>query len=233
MPAVLDLDLPNIVFAVAGGVFGALLGGIAYRFSIVATAALMGTALLPIATAALFLLLPNPPFQDPPQPRPEFATEPAPDDAVSPDASGLMPSNLDALEAARDLADEDIQDIADAIEDAVNALRPVVTASVDAATPYWDRLSTQQQLLTILAAVAGLFIGMASGMFLTNTTAALITAGLGTALYLPAGLWLLAAAQVPGLDRLPAHPALWLPIWLVLTAAAVVIPRRKKKQQSA
>ena len=229
LPAVLDLDVSNLIVAIIGGVLGALLGLILYRFSIVAIAALMGLLVVPTATAATFLLLPNPPLQGPPEPRPEFATETESTGTEGLELPpGMAPTNLDALEAARALSDEDLDDFADAIEDAVNALRPVVTATVDATSPYWDRLSRQQQLVTILSAVGGLFLGMFIGMFMTNTAAALITAGLGTALYLPTGLWLLAAAGTPAMESIPAHPALWLPIWLLLSAAAVVVARKPK-----
>jgi len=228
LPAVLDLDLSNLVFAIGGGVLGTLLGMIAYRFSIVAIAALMGMLLLPTAAAATFLMLPSDGPTDPLPPRPEFAQE----NAEPPPAGlppGVDPANLTPTEAAALLNDENVDAVADAFEDAVNALSPVVSAAADATKPYWNELTRQQQMMTLLATVAGLFVGMFFGMFMTNKAAALITAGLGTALYLPTGLWLLAALNAPLIGSLPAHPALWLPIWLLLSAAAVVIPRRKKK----
>lgn len=119
------------------------------------------------------------------------------------------------------------------------AMKPVgeqVGAFVDEAREQlrqeWIALSTKQQTTIVLSALGGALVGLIFGLVFPTRASAGLTAMLGTAVWLPAAAWLLAAADVPFREHLRQSALVWLIVWIIVAAVGwtlqlTVMNRRK------
>jgi len=86
----------------------------------------------------------------------------------------------------------------------------------DELSPIWKDLPARDRALLILASITGWAVGLALGMVIPKKSAAIVAAGAGAALWLPAALWLAHAAGMSP-NAIPNDGLLWLGIWAGLS----------------
>lgn len=222
LPAAFGFSPAPLVAASVGAGAGLLVGLLAYKFTVMITLGLAGALLAPMAVAA-GLYINDPALSSPPDAPPPAA---AADTATPPDSSALDRTESLLTGAARDAAEAEArreardrlgEDFSNRLEQGAATLARFVGQLGHRAQPYWERMSTQQQITVVGSSLLGLVLGLAFGAFLPDRAAALVTAFAGTAVFLPSGLWLYGAFNLPAADKLPTSPFLWLVVWLALS----------------
>jgi hypothetical protein len=226
MPAAFGFDPSPLIAAGIGGAVGLLVGLMAYKFTVMLTLGLTGAVLAPTAvTIGLYI-------NDPALSEPTPAAAAAQAQRGDAESSGLdrARSLLDeraadaARERVRDEADGRLgEDLSDRLEEGAATLARFVGQLGERMQPYWERMSAQQQIAVVGSSFLGLVLGLAIGTLMPNKSASLITAFAGTAVFLPSGVWLWGAFDLPGVGLLPRSPFTWMGIWLVLSCAFLFV----------
>jgi hypothetical protein len=101
---------------------------------------------------------------------------------------------------------------------------------------FWeDNLPPAARLALAFAAIAGYLVGTIAGMLLPVKASAIITALVGPAVWMPAGVYLLHAFDLPQAQSLPTRPETWLLVWAVAATLGLIVQlalaRRKSKRK--
>lgn len=104
--------------------------------------------------------------------------------------------------------------------------------------PLWDEMPVRDRMLLVLSMVTGAAMGMAVGMILPKSAAALIAAGAGAGMWLTSGVWLATSTGVVGAGALPKKAVVWLGVWGVLWVGGALfqflfLGRKSRKHESA
>ena len=98
-------------------------------------------------------------------------------------------------------------------------VRSLVTSGYDGVAKKWSELPSAQQLMVVVAGLAGAGLGFIVGASAPRRSAAVSTALFGSAVWLPMLVWLLYAIQFPGRQFLERGGEFeWLVVWLTLAA---------------
>jgi hypothetical protein len=87
----------------------------------------------------------------------------------------------------------------------------------------WAQASPTQRRALLAGSGAGFVIGGLLGILLPAWTAGLVTAAVGAAVFIPAGVVLMHAASMPGREKLNLTPLGWILTWVILTLVGVAI----------
>lgn len=124
-------------------------------------------------------------------------------------------------DAAGDLADH-----------AAEQARLFFAALADQTAPIWNDLPAPRRVALSGAAVAGLLIGLLGGFLLPSRAAAVTTAVIGPAIWMPTGMYLLAALGAPLESWAPSRPLVWIGLWLGAAAVGLMVQWTRKKPNS-
>jgi hypothetical protein len=120
------------------------------------------------------------------------------------------------------------------IRTATERVRAFALALRDDVSAQWSDLPSRVRVMLLGSASLGLGIGVVLGLLLPKWTSGAVTAMLGAAIWLPAGVWLLTAADVSIVDRFHPRPTHWLIVWGVASAVGALLQWRglmaKRKQ---
>ncbi len=98
--------------------------------------------------------------------------------------------------------------------------------------PMWNDLPSQYRLAISGAAVLGFIIGLLGGFLLPSRSAAITTAFVGPAIWLPTGVYLLGALNVPLESWVPSRPLAWIGIWLAAATIGLLVQWTRSKPNS-
>lgn len=87
----------------------------------------------------------------------------------------------------------------------------------------WASLQPSQQTTMVLAGLGGLLGGLIVGLIFPKRMSIVVTALLGSAVWVPCGVWLAAAMDMPGKQFLTQSASTWLMVWFSLAALGVII----------
>lgn len=90
----------------------------------------------------------------------------------------------------------------------------------------WAKVPSDGKMWIIGAGVVGLGAGTVLGLMLPMWAAGAITALVGAAIWVPAGVWLAHAASVPGHERLSLTPIGWTIVWVSAALVGMAIQWR-------
>ncbi len=90
----------------------------------------------------------------------------------------------------------------------------------------WNELPSRVRVMLVGSASLGLGLGVILGLLLPKWTSGGVTAMLGSAIWLPAGVWLLAAAGLSISDRWHPSATQWLVVWAIVAGAGTLIQWR-------
>ena len=163
---------------------------------------------------------------------------------------------VDGLDEARRLAeqgretlgeerfDEGLAEASGADDATVEAVRRAgrfADALAREVQPVWEEMPVRDRMLLVLSMVTGWAMGLAIGMVLPRSAAALIAAGAGAGIWLVASVWLGTAAGVLGGEggwvSIPSKPLAWIGVWglvwMVGAAFQFTVLGRKGKQNAS
>ncbi|MEL6328325.1 MAG: hypothetical protein AAFR38_01575 [Planctomycetota bacterium] len=157
----------------------------------------------------------------------------------------IQPASAPPTIAAPDSADPDGSDDTGQTEQAEGnpeleivaaRIRAVAAESASLVKSEWDDLQPRQQVTVAGTTLAGLALGLLFGALLPKRSTAIVTAFLGSAMWLTGGVWLLEVSGVEALRSLTDRsPSSWAIIWAVagvvgLFAQSFVSFRKKKSK---
>ncbi len=87
----------------------------------------------------------------------------------------------------------------------------------------WDESTLRSKVIVGGAAIIGFLTGLLLGLTLPKWAAGAVTALAGAGIWLPAGAWLLHAANIPGREHLELPPTGWAIIWFVVALLGVAV----------
>lgn len=93
----------------------------------------------------------------------------------------------------------------------------------DQVAPIWNGLPSGRRMTLSGAGLVGLIIGLLVGFLLPSRGAAVATSFIGPAIWLPTGLFLLSALDVPVERWAPARPLVWMGVWLALASVGLLV----------
>lgn len=135
--------------------------------------------------------------------------------------------------ANNDLMGPVIADAAgDLANDAAERAKAFFAELVNQAAPIWNDLPTQRRVALSGAAVAGLIIGLLGGFLLPSRAAAVTTAVIGPAIWMPTGVYLLGALGAPLESWIPSRPLAWIGLWLGAATIGLLVQWTRKKPNS-
>ncbi len=126
----------------------------------------------------------------------------------------------DAVEAGADeaasglLSDEDTEQIKEHVRNAAEQSKAFLGSVRDAASAEWDNRTPRERVIILGSSVAGLLVGLIGGVIFPRRATALITALLGGAIGLGAGVALLRSLAGLGPDALAFSPQTWAIVWI-------------------
>lgn len=99
----------------------------------------------------------------------------------------------------------------------------------------WEALPPGTRVTLVGSASLGMGLGVLLGLFLPRWTAGAVTAMLGAAIWLPAGVWLIGATGTSWSESLHMSASTWLITWAAASVVGMLIQwrgllRRKKKR---
>lgn len=241
VPAMIGYDTPALIVAITGAALGLMIGLVALRFTVAWTMAVLLGVLGLIGSAAYFDVKPD--FAAPAE------AEVTPDGAIPEwiyeeyerlrrQAESRLPGEAEDFipllpeEAFPDdpEARERYEQRLEAAREGARKLSELLQAVRERLRPTWEQLSTKEKGTIIAIALAGNLLGFGIGMLATKKSAVLITAFAGPLIWIPAGIWLAAAFNLPGLDHIPTKPWVWGVVWIGLSVLGLVIQWRRPKQ---
>lgn len=111
-----------------------------------------------------------------------------------------------------------------AAEASRDLLRELSGKLADQASDYWNyALTPAARFGLALAAIGGYLLGVVLGFLLPTKASAVITALVGPAVWLPAGVYIIHATKLPFAATLPSAPAPWLIIWAVAAVLGLAV----------
>ncbi len=241
------------VLAGIGGVVGALVGWLAFRVLVANTLAVVIAVVSALAVAAW--VRGEAPADD--RAPAGDATGESPADESSPEdgsleeriarqqIEGAKGALADAIEKARvgieEAAAEDGEaggSIADlTVERGKQTVKVFAARSWQSLVAFWNHdLTPRGRAYLLLALSLGYLGGLVLGFALPKRAAAVTTAMIGPAVWMPAAAYFVVALDLPVAQRIPSSPLLWLIAWAALAAMglmAQVLGSRKRKAEKA
>jgi len=226
---------PGITGVLIGGIIGALVALALFRVVITMTAALAFAA-AGLMGALIFLHFnpttdPTTPDTDPDQAQRAAQVDSAPNSAANGAANRVddqsinrdaAQRSLDALSAAQGselLDDQTRQDLLDAAERS----RVFVKRATNAIGAELDKRPMRDKTIAFSSMFGGLALGLLVGITMPNRTAALVTALLGSAVWIGATTALLTARNGALPDALDRSPIAWGAAWILLTLVGLLV----------
>ncbi|MEQ8769366.1 MAG: hypothetical protein RIB60_02535 [Phycisphaerales bacterium] len=126
----------------------------------------------------------------------------------------------DAAESGADdatrglLSDEDSDKIKEHVRNAAEQSRAFLGFVRDSARAEWDERTPRERVVILGSAMAGMLVGLIGGVVFPRRATALITALLGAAIGLGAGVALLRSLAGLGPDALAFSPQTWAIVWV-------------------
>lgn len=220
-----------------GAVMGALLGWLAFRVLVANTLAVVVAVVSTLAVAAFVKLpVPNTPV-DGAQVAPEDEPESSGPQTIEERLQSMQLDQVketigDAVEQARAKIEETAAQpddpegpgsIADlTVERGSRAVKVFAARTWQQLVYFWNRdLDPRGRALLLLALVLGYLGGLVLGFALPKRAAAVTTAMIGPAVWMPAAAYGVVAMGLPLASRIPSDPLLWLVAWAVLAGVGV------------
>ena len=100
----------------------------------------------------------------------------------------------------------------------------------------WAQLPPRDKSLIVLASLTGIVLGLALGMGAQRMSSVMLASGVGGVLFLPSAVWLMHATKVPT-EWLPVTAGAWVIAWIGLSAIGsltqryLIQPRLKKSSK--
>lgn len=116
--------------------------------------------------------------------------------------------------------------------DAAKQARAFFGSLAAQAAPMWNDMPSTRRMALSGAAVIGLLIGLLGGFLLPSRAAAVTTSFIGPAIWMPTGMYLLAALGVPVAGWAPSSPLVWIGLWLGAAALGLFVQWTRKKPHS-
>ena len=200
-----------------GALAGLLFGLIMFRLTMSLTLGAVLGALAPLAAATLIHF-----YGSPLDPAPRLEN---PDGTEKTEFQSLFLDDVpivEGLEQARELSEkgralfDQKTSEESATGEAAAQIGKFAGALGEELQPLWEELPVRDRMLLVLSMVTGVAMGMAIGMILPKSAAALIAAGAGAGMWLTSGAWLATSTGVLGAGALPKRAVVWLGVWGVL-----------------
>ena len=209
---------------VIGLLLGALIGAILLRFTVAVAVALVLALVSPMIAATAIQRFGSPPG----------LSEKA-HDAL--DEGVLFLEGVPIVDSLPDAADNAIDAFgptkpSDDLADGVDRAKAFLARLGEELRPVWEQVPERDRLLLGLSSLIGAGIGFAFGMIFSKKATMVVTAGLGAAMWLPAGivLW----THYPALPdiTIPTSSGLWAGVWAGVTVVGVILQSRGKKSSA-
>lgn len=254
-PADLRFGLDPWAYVGAGAILGVLMGWLAFRVLVANTLGLVGAAALSLGVAAFVRVEPSGLTQTPEPPpaaaQPSTDHEPGPETGGETSSLELLVLKLKLEELRQSLADSLDMPAADTASDSepdgpltdltthrsIEIVRAFARRTGDQLWRFWnDDLNPSGRALLILSSVVGFLSGLVLGLMAPKRAAAVTTAAIGPAVWIPAAAYLGVAMQLPFISHAPARPETWLLVWTGAFGAGLLIQlwrSRAKAQKKA
>lgn len=232
-----------------GAVAGALIGWLAFRVLVANTLAAVIALVSALAVAGFVRVEPT--AAEDPEPQsadaPGAANAPGKKQSLEEWAASLQLKHLreefarataeakERIHTAAGAPDEPTGSIAElTVERGSRALRVFGARLWEQLVAFWNQdIGPRGRALLLLALVLGYLGGVVLGFALPKRAAAVTTAMIGPAIWLPAAAYLTVAAGLPIAQRVPADPLLWLLAWFVLAIAGLGIQLLGARKKAA
>jgi hypothetical protein len=210
---------------IAGLIVGAILGGLLLRFTVAIALALVLALIVPMLTATALQKWGAPPGL-------REQAHHAADSARTLLLDGVP--EVPALPIAQDKAIDALKsaDTDSDATDGVERARAFLARLGEELKPVWDEVPEDDRILLAASSLVGAGFGVAIGMLFHRKATALVTAGVGAALWLPAAA--VAYRSFPDLPQpeVPTWPGLWAGVWAGTTLLGVILQSRGKNRSS-
>lgn len=246
MPAMISQWIGEWMLSGLGAVIGAMVGWLAFRVLVANTLAVVISVVSVLGVAA-FVRLPVPSAAP-------GAVETAPEESgpttprtleewfASLQLKQLKDTVREAVDAAKARVDETAAEpdesagsIADlTVERGSRAVKVFAARSWQQLVFFWNRdLDARGRALLLLALVMGYLGGLVLGFALPKRAAAVTTAMIGPAVWMPAAAYGIVALGLPLASRIPSDPLVWLVAWAALAGAGLVFQLFFGKKKAA
>lgn len=112
------------------------------------------------------------------------------------------------------LSEEDTEQIKEHVRNAAEQSKAFLAYVRDSARAEWDARTSRERVVILGSGMAGMLLGLIGGVIFPKRATALITALLGGAIGLGAGVALLRALAGLGPDALAFSPQTWAIVWV-------------------
>ncbi|MBL8746194.1 MAG: hypothetical protein JNK58_07545 [Phycisphaerae bacterium] len=249
LPDVIAQWLSPWALSAVGAAVGALIGWLAFRVLVANTLALV-IALVSTLAVAAFVKLPVPSGEPPATESTSSERAPATNPRTleewfaSLQLNQLKESVGAAVEAAKARLDEtaDQPDDPDGpgsladltVERGSRAVKVFAARSWQQLVYFWNTdLDPRGRALLLLALVLGYLGGLVLGFALPKRAAAVTTAMIGPAVWMPAAAYGVVALGLPLASRIPTDPLVWLIAWAALAGVGLLFQLFFGKQRAA
>lgn len=132
-------------------------------------------------------------------------------------------ANLNADPQAERLSEEDLEAARAGLWTAAERSRALLSAGRDAAVDEWRRRPVRDRIVILGSTVGGLLIGAMAGLVFPKRSAAVVTALLGSAVWMASGVVLLRSmpGETPGFLNQP--PQTWATVWSLVAFVGLTI----------
>lgn len=208
-----------------GIIAGAILGSVLLRFTVAVALALVFAVVVPMVSTTAMQKWGTPPelragAQSAADSTRALLLDGVPEVAKLPAAKDLA---VDALRSS-----EDGKEVADGLDRA----RAFLARLGEELRPVWDQIPEDDRMLLGASSVVGAGMGFLIGMVFHKKATALVTAGVGAALWVPAAVVAYSSfPQVPQVE-IPSWPGLWAGVWAGAVVVGVILQSRGRKQAS-
>jgi hypothetical protein len=207
-----------------GLLLGALIGAILLRFTVAVAVALVLALVSPMVAASAIQRFGSPPGLS--------------DKAHSAlDESVLFLEGVPIVDALPDAADTAIDAFgpdkpSDDLVDGVDRAKAFLARLGEELRPVWEQVPERDRLLLGLSSLIGAGVGFAFGFVFTKKATTLVTAGVGAALWLPAGIVLWTHYPAMPDVNIPTSSGLWAGVWAGVSIVGVFLQSRGKKHSA-
>lgn len=222
-PSSLGIQADPYIGLIAGLIAGLLIGALAFRVSMALSLAAVGAVAMPLLFAGVLAVAQEPDIAeslgvtDPDKLIAQYEAE-SKADATSENATD--DSTFDDFLKSENMTSEEFKNAAIA---ASLRIRAFALAMWDDAQARLDNMPPRHQLLLLIAGVVGAALGFSLGFGFPGRVAAISTAFVGAAVWLPAAAWLLNAMGADIGRVIPGASVTWLALWVAVSVIGVLL----------